>query len=169
MNSMSINGLNTVKLICTKDFDWYPHSTPPPPPPLHPHTHTANSKTEEARKTCWRNWTDLLSVNQTVAQIKVVEAWKAMNDPEYWVKMKTMKQQMDNISTRTLKPSSVRDLTKGGRTSQAQASFTRDTGKIWNNAPQIIKNTETLAAAKREIKTYCKTLHTLVSFNPKQC
>ena len=52
----------------------------------------------------------------------------------------------------------MRDLVDGGRTTQAAASFTRDTGKIWNTAPQKIKNTKTLATAKKEIKSYCKTL-----------
>ena len=62
-----------------------------------------------------------------------------MNDPEYPVEMRTAKNQTENTSSRTLRPSSVRDLTEGGRTTQALASFTRDTGKIWNSAPQTIK------------------------------
>ena len=45
---------------------------------------------------------DILNVNQTAAQIQLVETWKSLNDPDYPLKMKTEKQQALNESTQTL-------------------------------------------------------------------
>ena len=99
----------------------------------------------------------LLSVNQLAAQIKLTEAWKATHDPEYPIKMVKDTNPEDNY-TRVLRPSSVRTMEEGGKTQSAQTSFVRDAGKVWNRAPRQIKEAVTLTEAKKEIKTYCKTL-----------
>ena len=49
-------------------------------------------------------------------------------------------------------------MEEGGKTQSAQTSFVRDAGKVWNRAPRQIKEAVTLTEAKKEIKTYCKTL-----------
>ena len=57
-----------------------------------------NSKLKDRRSTKHKlEKLDLLSVNQTVAQIKLVEVWMAMNDPEDPVEMRTMKQQTEKV------------------------------------------------------------------------
>ena len=100
---------------------------------------------------------DLLSVNQMAAQIKLTEAWKAMNVTNYPVKMRVERTKAPGQS-RQLRASSVRDMEEGGRYKTTQASFVRDAGRLWNRAPNAIKESLTIATAKREIKKYCKTI-----------
>ena len=45
---------------------------------------------------------NMLSVNQIAAQIKLTEMWKASNDPQYPIKMKTRERQENAIETRSL-------------------------------------------------------------------
>ncbi len=97
---------------------------------------------------------DLLSVNQTAAQIKLSEAWKASKDSSYPVKMRDEHSKQD----REVRPGTRREMMEGGRLKIIQDSFARDAGKIWNQAPQSIKKAETLIKAKKEIRTYCKLL-----------
>ncbi len=44
----------------------------------------------------------MLSVNQIAAQIKLTEMWKASNDPQYPIKMKTRERQENAIETRSV-------------------------------------------------------------------
>ena len=99
----------------------------------------------------------MLSVNQLGAQIKLTEAWKAMNDNEYPVKLRR-ENRRETDNNRTLRASTIRDMEEGGRYKTTQNSFVRDTGHVWNQAPKEIKETKTLSEAKAEIKKYCKSL-----------
>jgi hypothetical protein len=45
---------------------------------------------------------NMLSVNQIAAQIKLTEMWKASNDPQYPIKMKTKERQENAVETRSL-------------------------------------------------------------------
>ncbi len=45
---------------------------------------------------------NMLSVNQIAAQIKLTEMWKASNDPQYPIKMKTRERQENAIETRSV-------------------------------------------------------------------
>ena len=101
---------------------------------------------------------DLLSVNQLAGQIKLVEAWKAMNTLDYPVKLKKDEGETNGENTRYLRPSSVRDMKEGGMTKSAERSFVRDTGRLWNNASKDIKEAKSLRDAKQKIRSYCKTL-----------
>ena len=47
---------------------------------------------------------------------------------------------------------------EAGKTNVARGSFTRSAAKIWNQAPQTIKDCITLSLAKKAIKSYCQTL-----------
>ena len=49
-------------------------------------------------------------------------------------------------------------MKEGGRTKMIQESVTRDSGRIWNRAPVSIKDAPNIRSAKKEIKTFCKTL-----------
>jgi len=45
---------------------------------------------------------NMLSVNQIAAQTKLTEMWKASNDPQYPIKMKTGERQENAIETRSV-------------------------------------------------------------------
>ena len=79
---------------------------------------------------------DMLSVNQLSAQIKLVEAWKAMQNEDYPVKMRVEKR-LEQTHKRTLRPSTIRDMVEGGKTTSAQSSFVRDAGKLWNQGAVV--------------------------------
>jgi hypothetical protein len=44
---------------------------------------------------------NMLSVNQMAAQIKLTEMWKASNDPQYPIKMKTPDNLEEGVETRS--------------------------------------------------------------------
>ena len=49
-------------------------------------------------------------------------------------------------------------MEEGGKTKQAEKSFMRDAGKIWNQAPKEMKEAKNIGAAKKLIKHSCKKL-----------
>ena len=49
-------------------------------------------------------------------------------------------------------PSSIQIWKDDAKFKAASESFSRDTAKLWNNAPIKIKNAPNLSCAKREIK-----------------
>ena len=69
---------------------------------------------------------DFLSVNQTAAQIKLTEAWKASRDDQYPIKMRKERPEGEESSTRSTRPVMRREMDEGGRTKIAQDSLTRD-------------------------------------------
>ena len=73
---------------------------------------------------------DKLSVNQTAAQIKLTEAWKASKDTDYPVQMK--RPEPENMeSTRDVRLCMRREMEDGGRTKVLRESFTRDAGRLY--------------------------------------
>ena len=103
------------------------------------------------------NEQDMLSVNQTAAQIKLMEAWKAANCEDYPIKLMTERVE-NGDDQRILRSNPTRRMNEGGKTRIARSSFTRDTGRVWNQAPRNIKEAGTLGLAKKLIRDYCKTL-----------
>jgi hypothetical protein len=98
---------------------------------------------------------NMLSVNQMAAQIKLTEMWKASNDPEYPIKMKTR----DNLEEGMESRSGTRgDMTESGGSARAKKSFTIDAAKVWNKASQKIRTAKSLAMAKKAIRAHCKSL-----------
>jgi hypothetical protein len=61
----------------------------------------------------------MLSVNQIAAQIKCPEMWKASNDPQYPIKMKTRERQENAMETRSAMETRG-DLTEAGRSTRAK-------------------------------------------------
>ena len=92
---------------------------------------------------------DLLWINQTAGKIRLQEAWKAERDKNYPINQMRSK----NTKDRGEQQRSVRMKTKKerGRTRQAEESFVRDTGKLWNQAPKNIKDTQSYSAVKTQI------------------
>ena len=98
---------------------------------------------------------ELLSVNQLAAEIKLTEAWKTVNKPNYPTSL--LKTRESN-STRELRPGTRRQFEDKPRLGVSKMSFVFDAAKLWNGAPQTIKECTRIGSAKREIKKYCMTL-----------
>ena len=80
---------------------------------------------------------DMLSINQTLAQIKLLEAWKANKDGNYPIHMKKRERTEGDEPARNTRVSGRGEkMTEGGKTIQAKNGFVRDTGKMWNRAPK---------------------------------
>jgi hypothetical protein len=98
--------------------------------------------------------TNSFSVNQTAAQIKLGEMWKAAMQPKYPVKMERVER---NANEHTRQSKSLRFKVKG-RTKVGRSAFVADGARPWNNAPGNITSATTIWQAKKSIRTYCKTL-----------
>ena len=102
---------------------------------------------------------DMLSINQTIAQIKIMEAWKANKDENYPVHMKRRERMEGEEPARNTRASRRgEEMPEGGKTKQAEESFVRDTGRLWNRTPIEIKEAATKGMAKQLIRTFCKSL-----------
>ena len=89
----------------------------------------------------------------------MVEAWKIMNIPEYPLKFE---QNNPNKlqSERSIRPTSIKHWKDSANLKIAQESFTIDAARLWNLAPSIIKQAETLQKAKTKIKEWCSQMYT---------
>ena len=99
----------------------------------------------------------LPSVNQLAIEIKLTEVWKSIHDKDYPIQMKR------NIvdggeNNRTLRPSTIRELTDNAKTKIGEESFCISAAKIWNSAPEKVKESKTIREAKRNIKEFCKNM-----------
>jgi hypothetical protein len=81
--------------------------------------------------------------------------WKASNDPQYTIKMKTSERQENAMETRSVTRG---DLTEAGRSTRAKKSFMCDAAKVWNKAPEKIRTSKTLTTDKKAIRDHCKSL-----------
>ena len=97
----------------------------------------------------------MLSVNQTAAQIKLTEVWKARHTEEYPLKFAF---QVTKEGGRETRGDRSGKAVETGRTCMAKATFMNDAARLWNKAPENIRNAKTMLAAKKAIKTFCKTL-----------
>ena len=97
----------------------------------------------------------MLSVNQTAAQIKLTEMWKAINVPKFPIKVN--KQQTPNDSRTTRGVTNGRIIEEGS-SNLVTNSFIGDATRLWNRAPEAIKTAGSIFCAKQEIKKYVSTL-----------
>ena len=100
---------------------------------------------------------NLLSVNQLAANIKLAEAWKSVNVPNYPIKM-DRHNIMGQGSSRVMRPNTTRIWREDAKYQQGKESFCRNTAKLWNNSDIEVKNTETISIAKKAIFKFCKKL-----------
>ena len=98
-----------------------------------------------------------MSVNQLAAQIKLTEAWKAVNLEEYPIQLEN-NQLLRNTNGREVRVSTVKLWKDDTKCTIAKESFIRDAAKLWNQAPVAIKSAKSLYTAKKEILKYCKTI-----------
>ena len=97
----------------------------------------------------------MLSVNQMNAQIKLTEAWKISNIPNYPTKWELKTTQEDERTTRATNCSIIPETAK---TTVSQATYDNDAKKLWNRAPHNIKHSKSLNISKKAIKDYVKSL-----------
>ena len=97
----------------------------------------------------------MLSVNQLDAQIKLNEAWKAVNLKDYPRKWKKRETNDQARSTRAVR---VGKLLEQGRSNITSSTFTDDAVKAWNKTPEEIKNAKTFSVAKVHLKKIVKAL-----------
>ena len=109
------------------------------------HTRIADMLTETAN----------LSVNQTAAQIKLLEMWKASNNQDYPIKMEKIRQESGGPNTRSNLTTKFKEE---GRTNVMKHSFVGDSARLWNRAPTCIKMAKKISSAKLEIRKYVTTL-----------
>ena len=98
---------------------------------------------------------NMLSVNQVNAQVKLTEIWKSINDYKYPIQSQKLNY---NTEARSTRASNRGDLKIEASTLKSQATFLNDAFKIWNAAPSNIKNSKSLAIAKKEIRKFTTTL-----------
>ena len=91
------------------------------------------------------------------SSIKLTEVWKSLNIVNYPIQLEPNNMTM-NESSRVLRPTSVRLWNQDARSNAAKESFSRNAAKLWNAAPENIKNAKSLNMAKKEIKNHCKRL-----------
>ena len=97
---------------------------------------------------------DILSVNQLNAQTKLLEVWKASQDPKYptqWEKRR------DHQKRSGLKTSNKPELITNGKSRIQENTFYNDAAHLWNVASKSIKDCKTVSAAKKQIKILVKT------------
>ena len=99
------------------------------------------------------NWP---SVNQMIAEVRLVEAWKIVNDKSSpLLNAIDLKENFTNAVTRSQK----HVVMNPGKPSRlAMNSFAAPTALIWNRAPNNIKEAKTVSKAKMLIKQYAKSL-----------
>ena len=99
--------------------------------------------------------TNLLSVNQLNAQIKLTEVWKSQNVDSYpiqWTKREEV------IKRSVLKSSNKPDLVINGTSLIQSNSFINDAARVWNTAPQAIKECKSIGTVKKLIRKYTVNL-----------
>ena len=74
----------------------------------------------------------MLSINQTMAQIKLTEAWKANKDNNYPIKLRWTREIAEKTEQLNTRQTTRQTLREGGKTTQAEKSFARDTGNVWS-------------------------------------
>ena len=88
---------------------------------------------------------DILSVNQLNAQTKLLEVWKASQDPKYstqWEK------RSDHQKRSGLKTSNKPELITNGKSRIQENTFYNDAAHLWNAVSKSIEDCKTVSAAK---------------------
>ena len=96
----------------------------------------------------------MLSVNQINAQIKLYEVWKSLQTPTYPTQWEIKKVNL-NMKTRS---SNSMQLSEPGLSNVLCSTFISDAARLWNVAPDAIKNSPSVFQAKKNIRSYVSTL-----------
>jgi hypothetical protein len=96
-----------------------------------------------------------LSFNQMNAQVKLLEAWKMLNVPNYPNKLSPKEQ---NSQSRTTRAITNGEVVEPGKTKIGTSTFISDAARAWNRTSGSLKNFTTLTSAKKAIKSLVKEL-----------
>ena len=96
-----------------------------------------------------------LSVNQTMAQIKITEMWKAKYTTHNPLKILPLEIPENG---RIARSNTNGPLQCKGLSTLSQNTFIEDSKRVWNSAPDSTKHAKSLISAKKEIKIYYETL-----------
>ena len=94
-------------------------------------------------------------MNQINAQVKLTEMWKAVNCGTNSLKITIKTKSSDAVITRADKNVT---LMEHGLTELCKKTFLNDAAHLWNSTPNSIKDSKSLYSAKKEIKTFVKSL-----------
>ena len=90
------------------------------------------------------------------AQIKLLEAWKAVHVEGYAIVLDPYSK-FNPLNTHELRTCTNRVFNDTARLKIASHSFNIDTAKLWNMAPGPVTNATTIAMAKTAIKNLVQT------------
>ena len=90
---------------------------------------------------------NMLSVNQTNAQIKLTETWKALNNKNSCLQNLKRKECTGSRLSRSVTNG---ELKEEGVSNLARKSFQNDSSRLWNKASQAIKSSSSLYTAKKK-------------------
>ena len=93
----------------------------------------------------------MLSVNQTMAQIKLIEMWKSKNVASYPLHPPTIQPIINGATTRGAS-------TEKFKINSTPNTFNGDATRLWNQAPVSVTNATNLKAAKTSVKAFCSSL-----------
>ena len=99
---------------------------------------------------------NILSVNQLNCQIKLKEVWKSINDVNYPIQWKLKSPPAEDA--RTTRSENGNNLVESRLMKCEESTFMNDAARIWNLAPQTLKDCKNIYSVKREIKKYIVTL-----------
>ena len=97
----------------------------------------------------------MLSVNQINAKVKVQEIWKSLNVEGYPLNINCQKTSETSTSTRAMTGGRPIEI---GHSTLASNSCISDAIKVWNQAPESVKKSETLSQIKKSGRLYVKSL-----------
>ena len=97
----------------------------------------------------------MMSVNQINAQIKLLEVRKSQQSETYPIKWTSRNEAIQDRRTRS---SNENFLHESFGCKILNSTFTNDSARIWNLAPNSIKISATKSCAKRNIKNYILNL-----------
>ena len=94
---------------------------------------------------------NMLSVNQTSAQIKLTEMWKCKNVNSY------------PLQPRIVNSNEIGTLTRSATSEKFQSTstpstFIGDATRLWNQAHSTITKAKNIVEVKKSVKTFCSTL-----------
>ena len=99
---------------------------------------------------------NMASINQTHAQIKLLEIWKSFNNEKNNI-LKIIKVKSYAQGSRTRSGTAI-NLVELRTSAMSSRTFINDASRLWNAAPDYIKTFDTIYSAKLAIKKFTKTL-----------
>ena len=110
---------------------------------------------DKQRSTVLAKNLNVLSVNQLNAQINITEMWEAINDPKYPLKFKNSN---TNDSAMISRSKIEGKLLIKHDSDNLKSTFKNNGIKVWNSAPDNVKNCKSLFTAKKLIRAFAISL-----------